>query len=293
MHRDDRRILPHPPAPRTLEEAGLSLDLVVQLVLKTLHSPASSPARARAIASACASVPSSRRSTCSKAQHQVEIAGGVDASAAPSYRLPHHRRRPHARGALPRAEPLRRRGAGARSRSTRATCGAFRAGAPRTATRDARPRGLLRTWSSATASSTSSARPSTPATRCSSTARPATARPSSRRRIRKLLDGDIAIPHALEVEGHIIRVFDPVVHEELPIDRADRPRSTSTRHDRRWVRCRRPLVMVGGELTLDALELAYTADSRLLPGAGAGARQRRRAGHRRLRPAAVLARATC
>ena len=30
-------ILPHPPAPTTLEEAGLSLDIVIQLVLKTLH----------------------------------------------------------------------------------------------------------------------------------------------------------------------------------------------------------------------------------------------------------------
>ena len=30
-------ILPHPPAPTTLQEAGLSLDLVLQLVLKTLH----------------------------------------------------------------------------------------------------------------------------------------------------------------------------------------------------------------------------------------------------------------
>ena len=33
--------------------------------------------------------------------------------------------------------------------------------------------------------------------------------------IRKLLDGDIAIPHALEVEGSIIRLFDPVNHEPL------------------------------------------------------------------------------
>ena len=36
--------------------------------------------------------------------------------------------------------------------------------------------------------------------------------------IRKLLTGDIAIPHAIEVEGAIIRFFDPVNHE--PIDEA-------------------------------------------------------------------------
>jgi vacuolar-type H+-ATPase catalytic subunit A/Vma1 len=74
--------------------------------------------------------------------------------------------------------------------------------------------------------------------------------------IQKLLDGDIHIPHALEIEGAIVRLFDPVTHEELPeqetvgIDRG-------TDIDRRWVRCRRPMVMVGGELTLESLELSY------------------------------------
>jgi predicted ATPase with chaperone activity len=76
--------------------------------------------------------------------------------------------------------------------------------------------------------------------------------------IRKLLEGEIAIPHAIEVEGAIIRVFDPVNHE--PIEAGD-PQEESLdlglRVDRRWVRCRRPMVMVGGELTLDALELSY------------------------------------
>ena len=33
--------------------------------------------------------------------------------------------------------------------------------------------------------------------------------------IQKLLDGDLHIPHALEVEGNIIRLFDPVTHEVL------------------------------------------------------------------------------
>ena len=76
--------------------------------------------------------------------------------------------------------------------------------------------------------------------------------------IRKLLGGDMMIPHAIEVEGAIIRIFDPVNHE--PIE-ADPTNETSLDmglgHDRRWVRCRRPMVMVGGELTLEALELSY------------------------------------
>jgi predicted ATPase with chaperone activity len=81
--------------------------------------------------------------------------------------------------------------------------------------------------------------------------------------IRKLLEGEIAIPHALEVEGNIIRMFDPVNHEPVA------PRESATglglekgsQTDARWVICRRPMVMVGGELTLDALELSYNPDS--------------------------------
>ena len=82
--------------------------------------------------------------------------------------------------------------------------------------------------------------------------------------IRKLLHGEIAIPHALEVEGSIIRFFDPVNHE--PIDSLETPDQNASldlgeRFDHRWVRCRRPMVMVGGELTLEALELSYNTST--------------------------------
>lgn len=70
----------------------------------------------------------------------------------------------------------------------------------------------------------------------------------------------IFIPYAVEVEGQIIRVFDPSVHTEvtdaLPGDdefvfvRQDQ-------YDRRWVPCRRPFVITGGELTLEMLDLRY------------------------------------
>ena len=78
--------------------------------------------------------------------------------------------------------------------------------------------------------------------------------------IRGLLDGELAVPHALEVEGNIIRLFDPVNHEPLETPAAAVAPSLSREagHDRRWVRCKRPLVMVGGELTLESLELAYS-----------------------------------
>jgi len=78
--------------------------------------------------------------------------------------------------------------------------------------------------------------------------------------IRKLLDGDIMIPHAIEVEGAIIRIFDPVNHEPVvSADTGETSLDIGFGHDKRWIRCRRPLVMVGGELTLEALELSYNA----------------------------------
>jgi predicted ATPase with chaperone activity len=76
--------------------------------------------------------------------------------------------------------------------------------------------------------------------------------------LHNLLEGPIAIPHALEVEGHIIRLYNPINHEPIPDDDAD-PWTTEARLDRRWVLCRRPNVMVGGELTMQSLDLAYSA----------------------------------
>jgi hypothetical protein len=80
--------------------------------------------------------------------------------------------------------------------------------------------------------------------------------------IRNLLDGEIAVPHAIEVQGSIIRLYDPVNHELIATPEGASSLSRSDRPDQRWVRCRRPMVMVGGELTLEALELSYSPTMR-------------------------------
>jgi predicted ATPase with chaperone activity len=77
--------------------------------------------------------------------------------------------------------------------------------------------------------------------------------------IHNLLEGDIAIPHALEIEGQIVRLFDPVNHEVVESDYDENSLTSLQAGDRRWIRCRRPMVMVGGELTLSSLELSYSA----------------------------------
>jgi predicted ATPase with chaperone activity len=77
--------------------------------------------------------------------------------------------------------------------------------------------------------------------------------------VRTLLGGTIAMPYALEVDGHIIRFFDPAIHEPIPA--SDLDEQLGERYDGRWIVCRRPMVSVGGELTLEALGLSYNARS--------------------------------
>jgi hypothetical protein len=62
--------------------------------------------------------------------------------------------------------------------------------------------------------------------------------------------GDYWIPYALEVDGQIIKVFDAHNHE--PIGGGPGP------HDRRWIRIKRPLVIVGGELTIETMDLIHS-----------------------------------
>ena len=69
------------------------------------------------------------------------------------------------------------------------------------------------------------------------------------------LPGAIWIPYAVSVHESIIRVFDGLHHCEIP--EATAPAETPRRYDRRWVLIRRPLISVGGELRLSSLELVY------------------------------------
>jgi hypothetical protein len=65
----------------------------------------------------------------------------------------------------------------------------------------------------------------------------------------------IWIPHALIVDGQIIKLFDPACHR--PIDTQQTSVLTGNDFDRRWVRIRRPTVMAGGELTMEQLEIRH------------------------------------
>ena len=69
--------------------------------------------------------------------------------------------------------------------------------------------------------------------------------------------GDIAIPHSIIVGGSIIRIYDPFYHKVASDDVQDPFWFNQNPFDRRWIICKRPIVISGGELTLDMLDLRY------------------------------------
>jgi hypothetical protein len=74
----------------------------------------------------------------------------------------------------------------------------------------------------------------------------------------RTLGGDMYMPHAIDVDGHTVTMYDPINHESLEADEDTSSVIAATApRDRRWVRIKRPVVMVGGELTLDMLDLTF------------------------------------
>jgi hypothetical protein len=75
--------------------------------------------------------------------------------------------------------------------------------------------------------------------------------------IGRALGTDMHIPHAIDVDGQTITMFDPVSHTRTGALGASQSVIAAAVHDRRWEQIRRPVVVVGGELTLDMLDLTF------------------------------------
>jgi MoxR-like ATPase len=82
---------------------------------------------------------------------------------------------------------------------------------------------------------------------------PGNGKSSLGRQIHAALGGDYWIPHCVSVRAHVIRLYDEQVHQRVDVT-GEKPGTI----DQRWVRIRRPFVVVGGELTLDYLDLIYS-----------------------------------
>ena len=82
------------------------------------------------------------------------------------------------------------------------------------------------------------------------------------RRLISLFGEAIWVPHAIAINEVIVEIYDPQVHQRL--DEAEQPSSLllSEGIDRRLLRCQRPLVITGGELGLEQLDIHYDPFSR-------------------------------
>jgi hypothetical protein len=90
---------------------------------------------------------------------------------------------------------------------------------------------------------------------------PGNGKTSTALRLSSVFNDVIYVPYSIVVEGQIIRVHDPSIHVNLPPPKVaeDNEMSVVRREefDARWVPCRRPFVVTGGELTLEMLDLRY------------------------------------
>jgi hypothetical protein len=84
---------------------------------------------------------------------------------------------------------------------------------------------------------------------------PGTGKSSIAERLGRVHHDRVLIPYAVEVDGQIVVVYDPIIH--YPVE--DPPAHL----DARWVMCERPVITVGGELTAQGLDLTYQATSGL------------------------------
>lgn len=80
--------------------------------------------------------------------------------------------------------------------------------------------------------------------------------------------GEIYVPHALMAEDGIVTVFDPIVHRPIEDDDTDvgpsqqslvRRLLNENQQDPRWVKIRRPVIVTGGELNLEMLDLRHSS----------------------------------
>jgi predicted ATPase with chaperone activity len=66
----------------------------------------------------------------------------------------------------------------------------------------------------------------------------------------------IWIPRTITIDGELVRLYDPRCHEAVTV-----PQLEQVRHDRRWILIRRPTIVVGGELTMEQLDLQFNSST--------------------------------
>ena len=83
---------------------------------------------------------------------------------------------------------------------------------------------------------------------------PGNGKSSIAERITAAFGREIWVPRAIGVDGEILRLYDPVNHQEVPLEQ-DKGLLDSRKCDKRWIRIRRPTIIAGGELTMSQLDV--------------------------------------
>ncbi len=89
---------------------------------------------------------------------------------------------------------------------------------------------------------------------------PGNGKTSIAERITRAFGKTIWIPRAIGIDGEIVRMYDPVNHDEVPVEQGT-GLWDGRKIDRRWVRIRRPTIVAGGELTMGALEVTINTST--------------------------------
>jgi MoxR-like ATPase len=80
----------------------------------------------------------------------------------------------------------------------------------------------------------------------------------------RIEDTPIYIPYAIEYQGNIVQVYDPIYHQILADDEGELSALVlEPSYDRRWFRAKRPFIITGGELTLPMLDLSFNENSKI------------------------------
>ncbi|MFV1964840.1 MAG: AAA family ATPase, partial [Pirellulaceae bacterium] len=89
---------------------------------------------------------------------------------------------------------------------------------------------------------------------------PGNGKTSIAERVTKSFGDCVWVPRALSIDGEIMRIFDPMNHEEKPLPAND-GLLDQAKVDRRWVRITRPTIVVGGELKMENLEVMFNPNT--------------------------------
>ncbi len=82
------------------------------------------------------------------------------------------------------------------------------------------------------------------------------------KRLASVRSGLVLVPHAIAVHETVVEVFDPLCHEQLAFTNPPSPTMLDQGFDPRYVACERPIVLTGGELSADMLELQCDSTTR-------------------------------